>query len=360
LAAWALLQELRRPAAERTWTGTVAGVVPYDFRRPTLARIRQRLWAPDNPRAVDLRGDVVGGRMPGFVETDVRAARKAKRRRPAPSRVGDRTGELHPPFCQLIDRLLDVVAHQVQLMPLVGSDGMERELSRRQPEDEPALAGVDVGIGEYIPEEGAIGFRVPRVDDHMRTVDHGRTLPRPQRHGNADLSPGSARSELAKRTSRRPAALVAGRTTNGPACLSPPVSAGHGQRQRPGRLRPRAGPAGEAGAAAPPWSPSSMTGQSPAPGGRRQGRPRRADRRSQDPRRLATQRQFAAREARRRSKPPPACKGKAEQKLLDRILVERPPVFDPTDCGSWTPHLPRRSDHQRTSKINARAANHTC
>src|SRR5262249_59409494 len=52
LAAWALLQELVKPAAERTWTGMVAGVVPYDFRRPTLARVRQRLWAPDDPRSL--------------------------------------------------------------------------------------------------------------------------------------------------------------------------------------------------------------------------------------------------------------------------------------------------------------------
>jgi uncharacterized protein DUF5808 len=60
LVAWALLQELRKPAAERTWTGTVAGVVPYDFRRPTLARARQRLWAPDNPRIIVPRAFGVG------------------------------------------------------------------------------------------------------------------------------------------------------------------------------------------------------------------------------------------------------------------------------------------------------------
>ena len=52
LTGWALLQELAKPRAERTWTGTVAGVVPYDFRRPTLERFRQRVWAPDNPRLI--------------------------------------------------------------------------------------------------------------------------------------------------------------------------------------------------------------------------------------------------------------------------------------------------------------------
>lgn len=44
----ALADQLRRPAAERTWHGRVAGV-PYDFRRPTLARLRATFWNPDNP-----------------------------------------------------------------------------------------------------------------------------------------------------------------------------------------------------------------------------------------------------------------------------------------------------------------------
>ena len=42
----ALYQELRKPDAERTWHGKVAGVVPYDFRLPTLARLRDAYWNP--------------------------------------------------------------------------------------------------------------------------------------------------------------------------------------------------------------------------------------------------------------------------------------------------------------------------
>lgn len=45
----ALVKELRLPREERTWHGTV-GVVPYDFRRPTADRIRERLWSPSSPR----------------------------------------------------------------------------------------------------------------------------------------------------------------------------------------------------------------------------------------------------------------------------------------------------------------------
>jgi hypothetical protein len=45
--AQALTEQLRRPSDERTWEGKVAGVVPYDFRPPTPARIKQALWAPE-------------------------------------------------------------------------------------------------------------------------------------------------------------------------------------------------------------------------------------------------------------------------------------------------------------------------
>ena len=49
VAIVALLQELMRPRQFRTWHGRVAGVVPYDFRKPTLRRIANAVWAPDNP-----------------------------------------------------------------------------------------------------------------------------------------------------------------------------------------------------------------------------------------------------------------------------------------------------------------------
>ena len=46
LVVTAVVKELRTPREQRTWHGTVAGFVPYDFRRPTVARARERLWAP--------------------------------------------------------------------------------------------------------------------------------------------------------------------------------------------------------------------------------------------------------------------------------------------------------------------------
>jgi hypothetical protein len=50
LIAWAIITELRKPAEERQWHGRVAGVVPYDFRVPTIDRLRAALWDPSDKR----------------------------------------------------------------------------------------------------------------------------------------------------------------------------------------------------------------------------------------------------------------------------------------------------------------------
>jgi len=39
----ALIEQLRRPKEERTWQGSVLGV-PYDFRLPTLEKLRNTFW----------------------------------------------------------------------------------------------------------------------------------------------------------------------------------------------------------------------------------------------------------------------------------------------------------------------------
>jgi hypothetical protein len=48
----ALITELRKPAGERTWEGRIARKIPYDLRRPTVARVRQRLWNPADRRVL--------------------------------------------------------------------------------------------------------------------------------------------------------------------------------------------------------------------------------------------------------------------------------------------------------------------
>jgi hypothetical protein len=42
----AVTQQLQRPKEERTWYGKIAGI-PYDFRIPTVERIRATYWNKD-------------------------------------------------------------------------------------------------------------------------------------------------------------------------------------------------------------------------------------------------------------------------------------------------------------------------
>ncbi len=44
----AIYQELKKPPEARTWHGKVAGAVPYDFRVPTLDRLREAYWDPSS------------------------------------------------------------------------------------------------------------------------------------------------------------------------------------------------------------------------------------------------------------------------------------------------------------------------
>jgi len=53
LLVTAVVKELRTPPEERTWTGTVAGFVPYDLRVPTLARVQERIWNPEDETVVN-------------------------------------------------------------------------------------------------------------------------------------------------------------------------------------------------------------------------------------------------------------------------------------------------------------------
>ena len=42
----AICQELEKPEKERKWYGKVAGIVPYDFRLPTVERLKHSCWNP--------------------------------------------------------------------------------------------------------------------------------------------------------------------------------------------------------------------------------------------------------------------------------------------------------------------------
>ncbi len=45
----AVCQEMEKPKEERHWHGKI-GVIPYDFRLPTIERLKESYWNPDNSR----------------------------------------------------------------------------------------------------------------------------------------------------------------------------------------------------------------------------------------------------------------------------------------------------------------------
>lgn len=50
LVVLALRDQLRLPPEERTWHGSIGGVIPYDFRRPTKERILATYWNKESSR----------------------------------------------------------------------------------------------------------------------------------------------------------------------------------------------------------------------------------------------------------------------------------------------------------------------
>ena len=57
VSAIAVVQELRKPKEDRTWHGTVADFIPYDFRMPSIERFRDTYWNPE--------GEVIGSKVWG-------------------------------------------------------------------------------------------------------------------------------------------------------------------------------------------------------------------------------------------------------------------------------------------------------
>jgi hypothetical protein len=75
LAAAAVVKELRTPAEERRWHGSL-GFVPYDLRMPTFARFKERMWNPDsthviNPRVFGVGWTINAGRVVELVRRRV-------------------------------------------------------------------------------------------------------------------------------------------------------------------------------------------------------------------------------------------------------------------------------------------------
>ena len=60
IAVVAVRRQLALPKEERTWHGVVDVPVPYDFRFPTVDRVRRSFWDPDDERVILPRAFGIG------------------------------------------------------------------------------------------------------------------------------------------------------------------------------------------------------------------------------------------------------------------------------------------------------------
>jgi hypothetical protein len=80
---------------------------------------------------------------------------------------------VHLMLLHLPDQLLDVIAHQVQLMDIIVFCRMDGKFRGRQAEDQPTFSGIDPCQAKYISQEGSIRLRIRTIDEHVSADDHG-------------------------------------------------------------------------------------------------------------------------------------------------------------------------------------------
>src|SRR5947207_14403258 len=94
-----------------------------------------------------------------LVEAELPAAGQRDVNDPAPSLVGHRQLDLRTPGAKHVDRVLEVLAHQIQLVARLAGR-MDGDLRRRQGEDEPSSPRVDRVEAQDFAEEGSIAVRL--------------------------------------------------------------------------------------------------------------------------------------------------------------------------------------------------------
>ena len=114
--------------------------------------------------------------MPGLIDGKLRAVRQADCRKKPPALVGDISCHLGSLAPQFGEGGLDIVTHEVKLVMTVTVSWMNRELGRRQSEDEPASARVDRRHAEYVREERTDLLSFGGEHDRMHSGDHAAIL----------------------------------------------------------------------------------------------------------------------------------------------------------------------------------------
>src|SRR5260370_19500335 len=106
------------------------------------------------------------------VDRQIRAARQLDRGEQTPTCAARRLGDRDAPGGQVRQRLLEVVAHQVELVLPQPVSGVYGDLGGRQLEDQPAIAGVDPGKSEHVAAKDPVGLGVHAVETDMFSLSH--------------------------------------------------------------------------------------------------------------------------------------------------------------------------------------------
>jgi hypothetical protein len=80
---------------------------------------------------------------------------------------------LHARFTKCCHLGLQVVTHEIQLMPAILISGMKCGLCWRKSKDQPPTPGIHRRKMQDVPEEGTVRIRVFAIYDYMRARDHG-------------------------------------------------------------------------------------------------------------------------------------------------------------------------------------------
>src|SRR6266567_8680524 len=109
--------------------------------------------------------------MARLVHAELAAARQPHHGQQTPASVVDGRAR-DPARHHLAHEGPDVVAQEIELVGAVHVRPVDRDLGRRQPEDEPAVPDVDVGQTEDLAQELAVRVGFLAVDDDVRAADH--------------------------------------------------------------------------------------------------------------------------------------------------------------------------------------------
>ena len=148
--------------------------------------------------------------MAGLVHSDLTTARQANRVI-RPQRSSETSRVKSTPLDRIWLRVASRSSHtkyssyEVQLVLGGTIGGVHGQLGGRQLEDQPATAGIDVGLAQYFGEGRAVSLRVMAVDDEVTAPDYHATL----------------RGGLARGRARR---CVVGTWVDGGGALWPPVT----------------------------------------------------------------------------------------------------------------------------------------